>query len=484
MNVAYIASEITPYASTGGLADVAGALPNALAAKGVTSWRVMPMYRKVMEGPAKLMDLNIHLKIPVGFRTYRADIWRTEETNPATYFIRRDEFFDRSQIYNLSDRDYDDNFERYVFFQKAVVAMIDALDLKPDIVHGNDWQTGLIPLFLEHGIQGAWRGRKEKTVFTIHNLAYQGIYSGNDYSITNLPFSCFSVDTMEYYGNINSLKCGVMCSDAVTTVSQTYAREIQEERNGFGLHGVLQAARGKLTGIVNGIDTEIWNPGKDRYALRHFSAKDLSGKKACRQDLASEFKLKLKPDTVLIGMVSRLADGKGMDLLAKVMPDLMKRNVAFLVLGSGQELYHELCRQWADQWPGRFACVLGFDPPLGHRIIAGSDLFMMPSKFEPCGLSQLYSLRYGTIPIVHAVGGLQDTIEGIDVDKATGYGWKFSEYTPEALLGAMDAALTTFKKPAQWEAAMLRAMEQDFSWSRSADRYLEIYRKLKPAAAG
>jgi starch synthase len=436
-----------------------------------------------LEGPHKLLDLNIHLKIPVGFRTYRADIWRTEEMNPATYFIRRDEFFDRSQIYSLTDRDYDDNFERYVFFQKAVVAMMDALELKPDIVHGNDWQTGLIPLFLEHGIQGGWRGRKEKTVFTIHNLAYQGIYSGNDYSITSLPFSCFSVDTMEFYGNINSLKCGVMCSDAVTTVSKTYAKEIQTERDGFGLHGVLQAAHGKLTGIVNGIDSEIWNPEKDRYTARHFGATDMSGKKACKQDVAAELKLKVKPDTALIGMVSRLVDGKGMDLLSKAMPEIMSRNVAFVLLGSGQENYHELSRSWTEMWPGRFAAVLGFDPPLGHRIIAGSDLFFMPSKFEPCGLSQLYSLRYGTIPIVHAVGGLEDTIERVDVAHDRGFGFKFSDYTIEALLGSLDEALALMKKQDAWQKVMHRAMTADFSWTRSAEEYLELYKRLlKPAS--
>ncbi len=479
MNVGYIASEITPFASTGGLADVAGALPKALAGKGIQTWRAMPMYRRVLEGPTPLLDLNIRLKIPVGFKTYHADIWRTEETNPATYFIRRDEFFDRSQIYNLPDRDYDDNFERYVFFQKAVVAMIDELNLNPDIIHANDWQTGLLPLFLEHGIQGKWRGRKEKTVFTIHNLAYQGIYSGNDYSITNLPFSCFSVETMEYYGNINSLKCGIMCSDAVTTVSQTYAKEIQEEINGFGLHGVLQSASGRLTGIINGIDTEIWNPEKDRFAAAYFTAKDLAGKRACKKDICAELKLKLKPDTALIGMVSRLVDGKGMDLLARAMPELMKRNVAFVILGTGQDIYHDLCRQWVSQWPGRFAAILGFDAPLGHRIIAGSDFFMMPSKFEPCGLSQLYSLRYGTIPMVHAVGGLEDTVQSVDVKAGTGFGLKFHNFTPEALLELLDEGLAIYQTPADWAAVQARAMAQDFSWGRSADRYLEIYRRLK-----
>jgi len=478
MRIGYVSSEITPYASTGGLADVAGALPGVMARKGHDVWRAMPMYRRVLEGSFKLVDLGLKLTIPVGFHNRTAEVWSTEDKNPATYFIRRDEFFDRSQLYSLSNRDYDDNFERFVFFQKAVVAMIDALSLKPQIVHGNDWQAGLVPLFLEHGLHGVGRGRKEKTVFTIHNLAYQGIFSGNDFSMTNLPFSSFQLETMEFYGNINCMKNGITSSDVVTTVSKTYASEIQTEKSGCGLHGVLTKVHDKVVGIVNGIDDQVWNPAADPHLKAPYSAADLAGKKLCRKDLLDRMKLKVRPGTPVIGMISRLVDQKGFDILAEAMPELMKRDVAMVLLGTGQENYHELCKSWAATWPAKFSCTLAFDTELSHKIEAGADIFLMPSHFEPCGLNQMYSLRYGTVPVVHATGGLEDTVEDVGTSGAIGTGFKFKTYTAQSLVEAVDRALAMYRRPQVWQQIVVRAMQQDFSWNHAADEYLRLYASL------
>jgi len=478
MNIVYIASEIVPFASTGGLADIGSALPRALTRQGVQVWRVMPLYRQVAEGPFDLKDTGLRLDIPVGFKMHRAEVWMTEEPAPPTFFIRRDEFFDRTQLYSLPDRDYDDNFERFVFFQKAAVALIDALSLHPDIVHLSDWQTGLVPLFLKHGLQGIGRQCTEKTIFTIHNLAYQGIFPGSLYALTNLPFFCFNVGTAEFYGNVNCMKAGITTSDAVTTVSKTYAQEIQTEEAGLGLHGVLSRLGDRLVGILHGADYDVWDPSNDDHISASYNAADLGGKRKCKEDLIKLMGLTIPVETPLIGLVSRLVDHKGMDILAEAMAGLMSRDVAFVLLGMGQEKYHELCEQWAVKWPGRFAVRLGYDNPLAHRIEAGADLYLMPSRFEPCGLNQLYSLRYGTIPVVHATGGLEDTIEDIAPGAEQGTGFKFKSYTADGLLSAVDRALDLMKDRDRWISLMKRAMAQDFSWTRSADEHLNLYRRL------
>lgn len=482
MKIAYVASEITPFASTGGLAEVAGALPATLASAGHTVLRIMPMYRGVIEGPYAVKPLGVRLTIPVGFRTYAAEIWYGDEPGPRTYFIRRDEFFDRSQLYNLPDRDYDDNFERFVFFQKAVVALIDHLKLAPDIVHGNDWQTGLLPFFLEHGIQGTARGRKERVVFTIHNLAYQGVFPGSDYTLTNLPFNAFSVDTLEFYGQVSCLKAGITGADAVTTVSPTYAREIRTPEFGFGLDGVLTSIGDRLVGILNGIDTASWDPARDTRIPANYDAQHLAGKRVCRQKLADHMRVRPAAQTALVGLVTRMVDMKGMDILAAAMPDLMRRDVAVVLLGSGEKKYHAMCEAWAAKWPGRFSAKVGYDAQLAHEIQAGADVLLIPSKFEPCGLTQFYGQRYGTIPIVHAVGGLEDSVDDADAAGTTGTGLKFREYSSGALLQAVDRALVLFGDSAKWKALMLRAMSKDLSWDGPARDYAELYQRLAPNA--
>lgn len=481
LNVAFVSSEIMPYASTGGLADVCRALPAALQDAGVGITQFMPLYRRVMEGHYPLEDTGIRLSIPVGFHRYQADIWRlTRKKLPIIYFIRRDEFFDRTELYNLPERDYDDNFERFIFFQKAVVALIDHLGRPFDIVHGHDWQTGLLPLYLRHGLSGEGRTMKEKTVFTIHNLAYQGIFGGDNFSYTNLPFSTFSVDCLEYYGNVNSLKGGITSSDLVTTVSENYAREIQTEEWGCGLHGVLGAARHRLTGIANGIDVEAWDPAHDPHIAHPYNASDIAGKIECKKDLIRRMKLsKAAINTPLLGMVTRLTEQKGIDLVDKAIDEIMTwPDVAIAILGAGEDAFISCVQGWTVRYPGRISAKFGFDAKLARRIIAGCDLFLMPSKFEPCGLNQLYALRYGSLPVVHRVGGLADTITGLETNPEDGVGFVFDHFTEESFLRSLKRAIQFYADHEKWSRVMERAMKQDHCWTKAAAMYVDQYLRL------
>jgi len=478
----FSSSEIAPFASTGGLGEVSRSLPAALRRLGVDLWRVMPLYRQVAEGGHRIADTGLRLKIPIGFRMHTAEVWNHPEDETPTYFIRRDEYFDRRELYALPDRDYTDNFERFVFFQKAVVALIDALGFAPDIVHGNDWTSGLIPLYLRHGIGGVGRTGREAAVFTVHNLAYQGIYPGGEFAMTNLPFSCFSIEGVEFFGNLNCMKAGLTSSAMTTTVSRSYAEEIRTPAGGCGLDGVLQSLGGRLVGIQNGVDDQIWNPGHDRLIKVAFDADHPEGKSACKAALLARSGFSHAMDVPLVGMISRLVDQKGLDLLAEAMPALMAMPLKIVLLGSGQEKYQVLCAEWARRWPDRFSATLGFDHKLAHRIESGADLFLMPSRSEPCGLSQLYALRYGTIPIVHATGGLKDTVREAGEGGLTGNGFRFESYTTPALLDAVQRALAMYAKPEAWTALRKRGMLEDHSWSKSAGEYLRLYEQVASGA--
>ena len=476
MKIAYIASEISPYASTGGLAEVAGALPLTLTRLGHPVTRFMPCYRAALEGTRKLNSTDLKITVPVGMRSYTADIVRTDDGGTETYFIRRDEFFDRSQLYNLPDRDYEDNFERFVFFQKAVVALIDRLSLKPDLVMCNDWQTGLIPYFLEYGVQGKRRGRRERCVFTIHNIAYQGIYPDSDYALTNLPFNAYSVDTFEYYGKLNCMKAGITGADLVTTVSPGYAREVLTPEGGFGLDGLLRSVQDRFVGILNGIDTDVWNTATDPHLPAPYTAADVSGKSVCRRSLSAKMSVLAGETTAIVAMISRLVDMKGLDIVAEAMPELMKRDVVFVLLGSGQKAYEDMAREWATKWPGRVGVLIGYNAPLAHLIQAGADIMLIPSRSEPCGLTQFCSQRYGTIPVVHSVGGLADTVvDPLEGEQPTGF--KFKEYSGAALVEAVDRALSMLRSPIRM-TIIKHMMGLDVSWRRAAARYVEVFDRM------
>jgi len=477
MRILFATSECSPYASTGGLADVAKALPEALLAVGVDIVRVMPYYRHVAESDLEAEDTGMHFNIPLGTKTVQVDIMVSLGTSPKTYFVRRDEYFDRSELYSLPHRDYDDNFERFTLFQKAIVELIDTLKWKPDIVHCNDWQTALIPLFLEHGLRGHGRELSEKTLFTIHNLAYQGLSPASMFPLLNLPGICFSTNMLEFYGQINCMKGALLSVDAINTVSQSYAQEIQTISDGCGLEGVLQSVSGRLSGILNGVDYSSWNPANDKYLIKCYDFDSIANKASCRKDLGDVMGLELTPTRPIVAMVTRLAEQKGLDILAEAMPAIMELNLSFVLLGSGSEHYHNLCRKWALQWPDRFSVRLEYNPELAHKIEGGGDIFLMPSRFEPCGLNQLYSLRYGTIPVVHATGGLKDTIHDADAN-LTGNGFVFDDYSAAGLISCLRRALTAYSDQERWSTLIQRAMAEDFSWSHAAKSYLRTYEGL------
>lgn len=479
MRICLITSEAQPFASTGGLGDVAAALPDALTAAGHDVFRIMPLYRQIWEGDYEIVDTGLRASVPLGPHNYRAEFWVTAgkkgEVQTPTFFVRRDEFFDRRELYGLTDRDYDDNLQRFLFFQKAAVVLIDLLEKPVDIVHCNDWQTGLVPLYLKYGPGGLGRHFTERTVFTIHNLAFQGVFPGTEYYMTNLPLSLYSTEGVEFYDQFSFMKAGIITSSVVTTVSETYAKEIQTEEFGCGMDGILRDRGHALHGIVNGIDTSAWNPETDAFLPAAYSSRNLDGKLRCRQSLAEKSGLKLEADMPLLGMVSRLSDQKGLDLIEEIMPSLMTRKVCFVLLGKGQEEYHELVNSWNKRWPNRFKGFLEFNLELAHQIEGGADIFLMPSRFEPCGLNQLYSQRYGTLPVVHATGGLQDTITDITDYPNQGNGFKFTDYHPQAFLDKIHEALDLFAEPKTWNRAVIRAMELDYSWTGVADKYIQVY---------
>ncbi|NKB23847.1 MAG: glycogen synthase GlgA [Kiritimatiellae bacterium] len=479
MNILFAASEMVPYASTGGLGEVMAGLPKILAQDSCKHvYRVMPLYKCVWKGDFNLHDTGMRLNVPIGRDSKEAEVWVNKDVVPITYFIRNDEYFDRAELYSLPEQEYDDNDDRFIFFQKSIIGMIDALKLKIDIVHCNDWQTGLIPLYLRNGMDGKGRESSERTLLTIHNLAYQGIFSRSKFSNTNLPPEYFSTSSMEYYNNISFLKAGITSADLITTVSKTYAQEIQSEKYGCGFHGILSESQNKLNGIVNGIDYTVWDPATDRFLAEKYDRNDLKGKITCKHDILSMMGLPIKPTRPLIGMITRLVEQKGLDILAGAIPKLMEMNINFILLGSGQQRYHKLCESWAMKWPKRVSVKLGYNVELSHKIEGGADLYMMPSKFEPCGLNQLYSLRYGTIPIAHATGGLEDTIEDVRKSGHKGTGFKFKEYTPDRLIETVQRALFFYTNPSQWKKIQKRAMKCDFSWEHSAKEYAKLYMQL------
>lgn len=479
MKIGYIASEITPFASSGGLGEMAAALPHALCDAGHTVWRAMPFYRSVREMEVEATPIEANLFFPMGEEECQVSICKlNDDSGITTYFVEQADYFNRRELYG----DYRDNFERFLCFQKAVVALIDALDLNPDLVHCNDWQTGWIPFLLKYGNDGEGRAATEKTLFTIHNLAYQGIFAGANFATTNLPTECFRMETAEYYGAVNSLKAGVVAADGINTVSPGYAQEIQTEGFGCGLEAAIKYHSNRLTGILNGVDYSIWNPAEDNLIEKKYSPDDLSGKEVCKRELIRQSGLDIKTTRPLLGMVTRLDEQKGIDLLLKIVPELLEKDLGIVILGSGDASYEARCKSLMNKYPRQFWALVGFDQHWAHKIFAGSDIFLQPSQFEPCGLGQMYALKYGTIPIVHAVGGLADTIVDCqtrsDSPEQNGNGFVFSTYRADNLQKAIERALDLFENKANWKKVMLRAMRCDFSMRRMAENYIALYRSL------
>jgi starch synthase len=476
MKIIFASSEIVPFASTGGLGDVLDALPKQLAKQGVETIRMLPLYMDVDREKYGLKKCDVELHVPLGHVWYQGQVWMQEFEGVTTYFIHSAEFFDRPGIYGSADHGYADNFERFLFFQKCIVKLIDEWNMQPDVVHCNDWQTGLVPMLLHHGIDGRFRDGREKTLFTVHNLAHQGWAPAEKFYMTNLPVSCYTMHTLEFYGEINTLKGGLVAATAINTVSPTYAEEIKTPRFGCRLNGVLYHRQNVLHGILNGIDYNRWNSETDPYIPVHYSAENLSGKAACKAALQAECGFKADDKIPLLGMVTRLDAQKGIELLAGAIERIVETGVQLVILGTGDEHFEEACRQWSATWPEQVCAWIEFSQEKAHKIEAGVDILMMPSAFEPCGQNQLYSMRYGTVPLVHGVGGLEDSV--VDYSQKAGTGFKFYGYDPNTFFQCLERALKVYANGARWKPLMKRAMKKDFSVVHMARAYIALYEKI------
>jgi len=496
LRVLYAASEVAGFAKTGGLADVAAALPRALAKLGNTVAVVLPYYAAVRRAGVPVERADIALPVPMGPRVLACRVYRSRlpGTDVPVYLIEHQPFFERDDpsagrgLYQQSmwggyKSDYPDNAERFTFFSRAVLELVPHLGFGPEVIHANDWQTGLVPVFLSELYRGQGAYQRLRSVFTIHNIAYQGIFGRDVLNITNLPGYLFNPGQLEFHGFLNFLKAGIVFADAVTTVSPTYAREIQTAEYGWGLEGLLSGIHGKLTGIVNGCDYEQWDPAHDRHIAAPYTRQTVfQNKPLCKADLQRRFHLPEDPQAPVLGMIARLVNQKGIDLVLSAAPGFLDLGCQMVVLGDGDAEYHDQLQTFRDRHPDRVGIYLGFNEGLAHVIEAGADLFLMPSRYEPCGLNQMYSLRYGTPPVVRMTGGLADTVvnateENLADDRATGF--SFNDYTASALYETVKWALHLWRnRPDDFRKVVLRAMAQDWSWDRSAAAYEALYRKL------
>jgi len=437
---------------------------------------MLPLYQQIDRDKYGLTKCDVSLHVPLGQAWYYGTVWQQKYEGVTTYFIQNEEFFERPGLYGTLDHGYADNFERFLFFQKAVVKLIDAWNMQPDLVHCNDWQTALVPMLLYHGIDGKFRNGTEPTLMTIHNLAHQGWAPAEKFYMTNLPDSCYTMHTLEFYGEINTLKGGLVGATAINAVSPTYAKEIKMPQFGCRLNGVLYHRQSVLHGILNGIDYKRWDPSTDQYLPAHFSMDDLSGKAICKKDLQKAAGFKADPKVPLLGMITRLVPQKGIDIIAGAIEDIIASGAQLIILGTGDGRYEEACLEWAQRWPKQVCSWIEFSNALAHQIEAGSDIFLMPSEFEPCGQNQMYSMRYGTVPLVHGVGGLEDSV--IDYATKGGTGFKFYGHTPDIFMECLQRALDTYGHRDKWTALMKRIMKKDFSVMHMAKEYLELYQAI------
>lgn len=477
MKILLASSEVHPYSKTGGLADMTGAIAKALAHAGNQVGVVTPLYRGIQERFPGIQKLDWHMDLPLGLRRVRAEAWTLTPTPGLTiYFIHQPEFFQRGGLYQENGVDYMDNAERFIFFSKTVIHLARYLPWQPELVHLHDWQTGLVPLLMLHQkLQGGW-GSLPRTCFTIHNLAYQGVFPAAKYGLTNLPDDYFNPSGIEFYGNMNCLKAGIAYGDMITTVSPRYAREIMTPEAGCGLDDLLRKRQGSLHGILNGVDYEEWNTTKNPYLWQPYSVRNMAGKVLNKAELQKELGLPVEVDTPLFGSITRLADQKGLDIQLGALEEMLSTKIQFVLLGSGSPVYEKAYRELARRHPSKVALWFGFDQALSHRIEAGCDFYLMPSKFEPCGLNQMYSLRYGTIPIVRITGGLDDTVVDISENRDKADGIKFEEYSARALAKSVRKALVLYGESRLLRHYQQNAMAADFSWDRAVKRYLEVYR--------
>ena len=497
LNILLVASEAVPFAKTGGLADVAGALPRELARLGHHVSLVMPGYSTIDASRHGLATWD-RLSVPTPSGPREAIVERgllPDSTLPLRqqaqiFTIRHDPYFARKGLYQEAGADYPDNLERFTFFCRAVMQLLvhrqDKTQWVPDVIHAHDWQTALCLAYLKILYVDYTQRHSVGTLFTIHNLGYQGLFPPSDYPKTGLPPSLFTPSGLEFYGSCNILKSGLIYADCLSTVSQTYSREIQTPEFGFGLEGLIRERQDRLVGVVNGIDTDAWNPATDAHLPVGYSAMDLNGKEACKRALQREMKLPVK-DVPLLAVVSRLSAQKGLDLVAEIVPELMSLDPQLVLLGTGDASAEAQWRSLHARYPNQLGVRIGFDEGLAHRIEAGADMFLMPSRYEPCGLNQLYSLRYGTVPIVRRTGGLADTVVSytpMAMKEGRATGFMFGEASADALLNTVLLALQVYKNRAEWRGLMQTGMQTDVSWARSAQAYEEVYRRTLSSVRG
>lgn len=477
MHVLLVASEVVPFAKTGGLADVAGALPRALAGLGLEVTVALPRYRAIDGTRFGLRKVHEGLRVPVGERLEALTVFEAPMPGARALLLGHEGFFGRDGLYQEKGKDYPDNAERFTAFCRGVLETVRALRLAPDLLHCNDWQTGLIPPYLKTLYAADAVLGRAGTLFTVHNLGYQGLFPPEQFTVTGLPRDLFHWKGLEFYGKVNFLKGGLVYADCLSTVSRRYSKEIQTPEFGAGLDGVLRERAADLYGILNGVDTEEWNPATDKYLAANYSRSDLSGKAVCKADLQKTMGLPVRPEVPVLSLISRLADQKGIDLVAAAAPALLAEGTQLVLLGTGDPKLEAAFTALQQKQPTRAAVQIGFDVALSHKIEAGADLFLMPSRYEPCGLNQMYSLLYGTVPVVRATGGLDDTVVPFDPKTGEGNGFKFVEATAEALLAAVREALACYRDRPVWRRLVGNGMAADFSWTRSAGEYVEVYRR-------
>ncbi|MEW6412411.1 MAG: glycogen synthase GlgA [Candidatus Zixiibacteriota bacterium] len=483
MKILVVASEAVPFAKTGGLGDVVGALPRALARVGHHVKVFIPRYKTLSLGyyQTRLLDWNSAVEIDSRKLPLSIECVRERKSPLEHYFVRNDSLFSRSQFY-VDDRtgaDYPDNDDRFIFFTRAVLNTVKHLDWRPDVIHVHDWQAALIPAYLRLMLQDEPFFTGVKTVLTIHNLAFQGTFEADRFKSIGLPESHFyPTGPFEFYGKSNFLKAGIIYADKITTVSRRYAEEIQSSEMGCGLDGVLRQRSDDLIGIVNGVDYSVWSPSRDKKIPYTYYPANLSGKRMNKVELLNRLGLPVRDGTPLIGIISRLSDQKGFDLIAEIAAAIFSMDVQMVVLGSGDAKYHELFESLEKQYPDRVKACLKFDDDLAHWIEAGADMFLMPSRFEPCGLNQMYSLKYGTVPIVREVGGLADTVQNYDASTSEGNGFVFKDYSSGQLLATIKRATETYRRKRVWTKIMKAGMQLDYSWDNVAGKYIELFTKL------
>ncbi|MDR1084028.1 MAG: glycogen synthase [Deltaproteobacteria bacterium] len=483
MRVFFVTPEAMPCSRAGGLGDISYHLPRALSSLGHEVTVLVPKYQGDDKFPISYLP-EYDRRVDLSISNRLAQYYSLDVESHRLILVGCDDLFSRPGIYGNEFGDYDDNAERFIFFSKACFSLIlDLIDPRvPTIIHSHDWPTGLVPMFIKLAHFSDPKLNNTGTVFTFHNLANQGTFPYYDFTMTGLDWSLFNFRGLEFHGQLNLTKAGLLGADSITTVSHKYARETLGQEFGHGLEGVLKERQDCLRSVLNGVDYSLWDPLKDKFIAANYEPSDLTGKKICRQNLISLFGLEPGPDPI-VAMVSRLLSRKGFDLIARAMPSLLNMPMNLVFMGTGEDQYISFLKETALANPGRVGLKLAYDPALTHHIMAGADIFLAPSRFEPCGLEQMYALKYGTVPVVRATGGLDDTVLDVLASPEQSTGYKFQQYTPEDLVGTLSKAIEVFRQTGKWRALMLRGMIADFSWERAASSYAAIYQQALDLAS-